>query len=192
MAPATGAIVMEVAALALAAYGTYTQIEAQKAQAAYASKVARMNAEAAAMAAKDIRMRGEDAARLKAEETAQLIGRQKSLYAAGGVDVDSGSPSAVIMDTIALGATDERNIRINAAREAWGVRVQQANFNAEANAIDLASTNATRTLTIQGATNLASMSYQFWGAPGTGAKNPLTTKTTMPVGFTPSGRVGYR
>jgi hypothetical protein len=55
-----------------------------------------------------------------------LIGSQRAGFAAQGVDVGSGSAADVQADAAYLGELDALQIRSNAAREAWGYRVEAA------------------------------------------------------------------
>lgn len=53
-----------------------------------------------------------------------LIGSQRAGFASQGVDVGSGSALATQADASYLGELDALTIRNNAAREAWGYKVQ--------------------------------------------------------------------
>lgn len=56
--------------------------------------------------------------------TAQAIGSQRTAFAGNGIDVNSGSAAQVQDDTARLGELDALTIANNAAREAYGYRVQ--------------------------------------------------------------------
>jgi hypothetical protein len=56
-----------------------------------------------------------------------LIGTQRAGFAGQNVDVGQGSPTDVQGDAAYLGELDALKIRNNAAREAWGYRVQAQN-----------------------------------------------------------------
>ena len=90
--------------------------EAQRAQAAIIEK--------AAGEAEDIGKVKEIQA-LQAKK--QLIGRQRAVLAANGVDVNEGSAVDIQVDTAGIGKLDELTIRSNAAREALGYRYQAYN-----------------------------------------------------------------
>jgi hypothetical protein len=62
--------------------------------------------------------------------------------AANGIEIDSGSPLDVLMDTAQLGELDALTIRANAEREAYGFRSQQGNLTAQAGLTQMAGRNA--------------------------------------------------
>lgn len=70
--------------------------------------------------------RGELDAQRLAIDTRQLIGERRVGYAANGVDVSTGSAADVQMDSRELSARDMRQIRLNAAEEAKGIRTTAA------------------------------------------------------------------
>jgi len=53
---------------------------------------------------------------------ADLKGKQKTSFAASGVDISSGSPVDILSDTAAIGELDALTIRSNAATEASNIR----------------------------------------------------------------------
>lgn len=78
----------------------------------------------AAQAAADARARGEEAVQSYNADLAQLLGRQRAVMAASGVDVGQGSAAEVRRETEANAAIDVNRIRENARREALGLRMQ--------------------------------------------------------------------
>lgn len=56
--------------------------------------------------------------------TGQAVGTQRSALAANGIDVNSGSAANLQDDTAMLGELDALTIQNNAAREAYGYKVQ--------------------------------------------------------------------
>lgn len=98
----------------------------------YNSDVARFNERIARMQARDAWERGLEAVGRHRQSVRKLIGSQRAALAAQGVDVNDGSALAVQQDTIALGEQDALTIRNNAAREAWGFRVQAAGYRSAA------------------------------------------------------------
>lgn len=89
-------------------------------------RISRVNERMSEMQAKDAISRGKEAEDRLRRDVKQLIGTQKSAYAAQGVDVGVGGDSAstVMADTAALGELDALMIRNNARREAFGFRMQ--------------------------------------------------------------------
>lgn len=78
------------------------------------------NANILDMKASDAYSRGDVAAEQKRSETAGVVGMQRAMMGASGVDVNTGSSAQVQTDTVGTGALDAETIRVNAAREAWG------------------------------------------------------------------------
>jgi len=144
--PGTAAI----ASLALSAAGTAMgvagqsrQAQQQAAQAGYQAQVARNNQMIAERNATLAEQQGAADAERQQLKTAQLEGSQRAALASQGGDVNSGSPLDILGDTARAGATDVATIRSNAARNAYGFRLQGAGAAGQAS---LASANAANTL----------------------------------------------
>lgn len=123
---------LQIAGTVAGAFGKYQESKATKAAYNYQSAVARNNAQVAEWQAQDALERGqreEQAQRLKA---AQLRGSQVASLAARGIAIDEGSPLNLLQDTDYMAELDALTIRDNAAKEAWGYRVQGANYSADA------------------------------------------------------------
>ncbi|OOE15116.1 hypothetical protein BSR09_00490 [Stutzerimonas degradans] len=93
-------------------------------QGKYLDDVAKVNAGISSRAANDAIKRGEVEADEQRKTTQQVIGAQRTGFAAGNIDVNTGSAGQVQNDTAALGELDALTIMNNAAREAYGLRVQ--------------------------------------------------------------------
>lgn len=63
--------------------------------------------------------------------TGQVVGEQRTGYAANGIDVGVGSPVAVKASTETVGAMDAAMIHYNAARAAYGETVTASNYTAQ-------------------------------------------------------------
>lgn len=74
--------------------------------------------------ARDVIDAGEFEATRYEQEVSQLLGSQRAIFGASGVDVNQGSAKALRAQTEAIGAEDAAQIRLNAARQAWGIRTQ--------------------------------------------------------------------
>ncbi len=109
-----------VASTAVSAIGSVQQGMAQADVANYRSQIALNNAQIAAQNARTAGEIGEREATTSQLKTAGLRGQQKAGFAAGGFDVNQGSPVDVGSSTAALGALDALTIRNNAARQALG------------------------------------------------------------------------
>lgn len=86
------------------------------------------NAKIAEQRAADAVQRGEEDAQQFSAGVRSLIGTQRAGFAAQGIDVGTGSAVDVQADASYLGALDRQRIKVNAAREAWGYRVDAENL----------------------------------------------------------------
>lgn len=131
----TGAEVLmatQVAGATMSAYGAYQSSKDSAAAYGYQSQVARNNAQIAETQAQDALARGQIAEGEHGKKVAQLKGNQRAILAAHGLDLGEGSALNILSDTDFMGARDLLIIRDNAAREAWGHRVEGANYRADA------------------------------------------------------------
>lgn len=107
------------------------QAQINQANLNYQAQVQRNNAALAERQAADAVQRGrveEDKRRML---TQQQIGQQTARLAAQGTDLE-GSPTDILSDTAATGELDALTIRSNAAREAYGYKLQGLNYEADA------------------------------------------------------------
>lgn len=98
-----------------------------KQQGAFQAAMAEQNAGYKEAAAQDAEKRGAVDADRYRRQVGQLIGSQRTGFAANGVDVNSGTAAEIQDDTAAFGEFDALTIANNAAREAWGYRVGAQN-----------------------------------------------------------------
>ena len=124
---ATGALAAGVTASAI---GAYNQSVAAKNQAKYQAQVAKNNATMAEYAAQDASNRGAEEAAKVAANARRVRSRQVAAIASSGIDITSNSSQSLLEDTDFLSAQDAAQVRSNAARQAWGYRVEGQNFNA--------------------------------------------------------------
>lgn|SRR5512146_521159 len=89
------------------------------------------NAQIADYQAQDALDRGVINERLSRRQTKQVIGSQRASLASQGVDVNKGSALDVQADAAYLGELDALTIRNNAAKEAWGYKVQAGDFRSK-------------------------------------------------------------
>jgi hypothetical protein len=83
----------------------------------------------------DVIARGEREAEFATMDLARLRGTQTTALAAQGIDITQGSAAQIAEQTQRFGEQDIEQIRLNAAREAWGIRTQaKLNRTAERNA----------------------------------------------------------
>lgn len=110
------------------------QSEALSLQGQYAEKISEMNARFAEMEAKDVVEAGDKAASEHGRKINQMIGAQKAGFAAGNVKVGSGTAAIIQKQTREIGFDEQRAIRNNAWREAFGLKTQAFNYRAQGSA----------------------------------------------------------
>lgn len=119
-------IALTVAAVA-GAYGAYSSSQATKAQNEYMEDVERNNATIAGYQRDDAIARGGEEANRVQREAERMRGTQVARLASNGLDINSGTPLAILEDSVFFGQQDAATARGNAAREAWGYDVQRQN-----------------------------------------------------------------
>lgn len=145
---------LQAAGTAASVIGAISQANAARQSANYNAAVARNNQAVAEWQANDVMQRSqtaeleskqaaEDAKLDHARRVAGLKGTQTASMAARGLDVGEGTAANILTETDYFGAQDARTIaqnaenqiaaiRTNAARDAWGFRVQGTNYAAQA------------------------------------------------------------
>lgn len=130
-----------------------------EASAAYSERMAGVNERLSNMQAEDAEKRGEVEAGNVLKRANQIKGSQRAGFAAQGIAVDSGSAQDVQTETAEMGALDALTVRNNAAREAWGYKMQglQGRASAEMDAMGKRNTAGATLLTggIQAADSIA-------------------------------------
>jgi len=110
---------------AVSAYGAYEEGQATGA-------TLDENARRTGLAARDVMQRGAaDAGRVRMEGT-KVIAEQKTMVAAAGIDPSVGSAADVAGQSRAMSELDAATIKNNAAREAWGLRLQAKDMKTQA------------------------------------------------------------
>lgn len=94
--------------------------------------LAEFNAAVADLQAKDAVTKGEQDANRFRQRVKLMIGEQRAGFAAGNVDVGFGSAVDVQADTALQGELDALTLKTNAAREAWGYRVEAVDYRERA------------------------------------------------------------
>lgn len=130
--------------------GTKLQAEGQAAQYAaqakaneYSAMVADNNAAIAEMQAKDAVIRGEQKKQDLAREVGQVRGTGRTAYAAGNVQVGSGSAMDWEQDLSAQATRERIAIDRNTDLEQWGFKVQAQNERNQAGLARVGAANAT-------------------------------------------------
>lgn len=91
---------------------------------AYNAGMLNRNAALKEQAAQESIFAGDTSADWQRVRTGQAVGTQRSVQAANGIDVNSGSAAQLQDDTAMIGELDALTIQNNAAREAYGYRIQ--------------------------------------------------------------------
>lgn len=187
---AMAALSLNVASVLGSASTQYAQGRVARAQGQYAGRIADQNAGLAEAQAADAVARGTVAEGRFRQGTRGLIGSERATAAANGIDVGTGSAADIQANTAQLGELDALTIRNNAAREAYGYRVDAANYRAQganaraggANAAGAAGIGALSTL----AGGAARLADQWQQNPPTfgGARNWWNTRQRTPSGVT--------
>lgn len=128
--------------VALAVFQGVQQGNAQKQQAEAAASQQRINAGFANQAADDATKRGAYDADLQRIKTTQNIGTQRTAQAANGGEINTGSNAEIQADTAQFGELDALTIANNAAREAYGYKVQALTGMNNANTLEANGANA--------------------------------------------------
>lgn len=128
-----------IGALAVNAYSTYRAGKAAKKAGEAGQTAANSQADLSDYNAAVATLQADDAVARGAQEEARfrtgvrgMIGSQRAGFAAGNIDVGSGSAVDVQADTAFLGELDALQIRTNARREAWGYKVQAEDLHKRA------------------------------------------------------------
>lgn len=146
------------------AVGAYNTAKSQQAALEAQAQVAANNAQLATWQGEDSLQRGQVAASGATMKTGQQVGSQRAALAANGVDLSMGSAQNIITDTEFIGKVDANTIQDNAAREAWGYRMQSRNYTDQARAARAGASNinpwlAAGTSLLSSATSVAGKWY---------------------------------
>jgi hypothetical protein len=153
------------ASMGLMAGGTAMSATSQFFQGQYNKKIANYNADVARIQAQDALDRGTDQEQRFRVGVRRMIGAQRVGYASQGVDVNRGSAVDIQADAQRLGELDALEIRSNAAREAWGYKVQATNYQNQGRMAAMSGTmGAISSLAVGGAQSYAM--YSAFNAAG--------------------------
>lgn len=158
-AAAGGGIGGGMAALSLIGtlFGAWGQHETGQAN----KRLAEYNANVAEYQADDAIKRGEVAAGRRRLQTKQVIGDQRVSLASQGVEINEGSAVDVQANAAYLGELDAVTIKNNAAREAWGYKVQAKDLTARGNIAAMTADSMAANTLLTGSSNLMLARYGF-------------------------------
>lgn len=131
---ATGLSALSATTLALTAGAGVLSAASTYQQGQVAKQVAANNATMAEYAAQDAERRGEETVQKIQRDASRLSGAQRSMMAARGLDITSGTPAEILDQTDFFAQTDVNTARNNAAREAWSTRAEGRNALAQGRA----------------------------------------------------------
>lgn len=165
---AYASIAATVLSTGMSVYGQMQAGKAAQGQANYQAAVANNNKIIADRQAADSIARGKTAEKQHRQQVAQLIGRQRTVMAGNGVELDSGTALDLTSDTAGIGEMDALTIRSNAEREAYAHKVQGMGFEADAGLYSMrgdaarsAGTTGAFSSLLGGAGSVASKWYGF-------------------------------
>lgn len=161
-AAATASLILTGVGTAASMYGQMQQGKAQQGMYNYQAGVDRNNKIISDRYANDAIERGKEAEAEQRRKTQQIIANQRVGFAANGIDLGSDVISETLSDSAMLGELDALTVRSNAAREAYGYKVQGMNYEASAQNSILAGKNA------RSAGRTAAMSTLLSGAASVG------------------------
>lgn len=110
--------------VAIGLVGSMMQAKGQTENADFQSGMMQQNAQFKLRTADETINAGNTSADWQRVRAKQAVGTQRSVQAANGIDVNSGSAAQLQDDTAMLGELDALTIQNNAAREAYGYRIQ--------------------------------------------------------------------
>lgn len=126
----------------MGALGAGARGRATSSQYLYQAGIAQLNAKIARQNADYARYTGDVEATRIGAKIAQMIGTQKVAQAAGNLDVNFGSASAVRDTQRTVGMLDQSTARANAARRAYAYETDAAKYDAQGLAYNAAAADA--------------------------------------------------
>lgn len=128
----TASAVVSTIGLAASVYGSYQQSKAKKAELKYKEAVENNKTIISQRQAADAIKRGKVEQDQHRQKVSALKGRQRSLLAGSGFQVNEDDALDILADTAEAGELDALTIKNNAARTAWGHEVNASNSTAQA------------------------------------------------------------
>jgi len=150
----TGMAAISIIGTLFSAFGRHQAGATQRKLLEYNSRVAEYQAQ-------DVIARGEVLATRRREETRSVIGSQRATLAGQGVEINADSALDVQANAAYLGELDAMTIKNNAAREAWGYRVQARDFSLRGQYTQLEADMLAGETLLTGASNLLLAHYGF-------------------------------
>lgn len=139
-----------------------------QAQAGFDKKVAERTAKIHKIQAAQALVRGEMDAATVGREFAQLVGRQKAVFASQGFDVSVGDPERLTEATLAVGRHEQALVQYNAQLDAWAATEAAIGAIQAGEASQIRANIATATGIVTGITGVAKSAVSFGRAGGFG------------------------
>ena len=137
----------------------YTQSQAIQAQGEYQKAQFEINAKFANLQAKQAIKVGDKTAAEVQADAERMVGRQRAVLAAQGIDINVGSAVDIQEDTRMQAEVAAMTVKNNAWREAWGYKVEAAGFGNQAKMSEMAASNNARATLLTGLTTATSYGY---------------------------------
>ncbi len=153
----------------MSATGAEIEAAGKKSSLNFAASFADTNARIADMTADSVLRQGQRAEQASRLETRNLKEKQRNSFAANGIALDSETANRVLTSTDLLGEVDANTLNANAARSAWGYRMEATGYRGEA-LVNRATANAIRpksafrTSLINSAGNISTSAYKLYKA----------------------------
>lgn len=166
MCDGNSALILQVGGALKSAAGAYRQASGEKSNLQYTADIADINARLSDLQASSTIRQGQRQEQQTRFDTTNLKDRQATGFAGNNIAVDSETALRVMTSTDVLGEIDANTINANAARAAWGHRMEAVQFRNEAlttrtTASNINPTAAATTSLINSAGNI-SESYARW------------------------------
>lgn len=144
---------MQWLSMGASAIGGIMQARGQQQQGQDQSDILNRQADQKDAEARDATKRGQENVRRQLLKAGQIRGTQTAALAASGVEVDSGSPLAILLDTQTIAELDAQTIARNAEREAAGISSSAADTRRQSDlALKKGKSEATSSLLTTGMT----------------------------------------
>lgn len=130
--------------------GAFAESDALKQRAKFQAQQFEFNMKIAELQAEDAIAQGNTDASALQRKARQVRGSQRAAMGASGTEVNSGSNLSVQSDTEDMGDIDAMTIKINAARKAWGFKVDAVNMFSQSVLGTAAADNSARSTLLTG------------------------------------------
>lgn len=154
----TAALGMQAAGVGMSTVSAIYGAQMQQIAFNYQADISEINAKLSETQAMQAIESGRDQAGQVRMQAENLKGSQRAAIAANGIDRREGSAKNIIDSTTMLSEQEENNVKLNAARTAFGYRTQAINNNAQAAGARMSASSISPFL--QGGTSLLSGSGQ--------------------------------